>query len=40
MTNGFYKRLALLCCGGGLVFLPGCVEVWLLNIAVPFLMNN
>lgn len=34
-----YKLAALIC--GGLLFgiFPGCVEVWLLNVATPFLMN-
>ncbi len=34
-----YKAAALLC--GGLVFgiFPGCVEVWMLNLATPFLLS-
>ena len=40
MKNRLYKTAALIC--GGLVFgiLPGCVEVWVLNLATPFLLNR
>ncbi len=33
------KVVAMLC--GGVVFgiFPGCVEVWVLNLATPFLLN-
>jgi hypothetical protein len=35
------QKLALVTCGGVLMgFLPGCIEVWLLNIATPFLLNQ
>lgn len=36
-----FQKLVLVSCGGVLLgLLPGCVEVWLLNIATPFLFNN
>jgi hypothetical protein len=35
-----YRFAALCCCGAVLGFLPGCVEVYLLNIATPFLFAN
>jgi hypothetical protein len=35
-----YRHVALACSGALLGFLPGCVEVFLLNIATPFLFNN
>lgn len=36
-----FQKVILLAGGGVLMgFLPGCVEVWLLNIATPFLLNN
>jgi hypothetical protein len=35
------QKLTLVLCGGVLMgILPGCIEVWLLNIATPFLLNN
>ncbi len=35
-----YRTFLLI--GGGILFgiLPGCVEVYLLNIATPFLLNR
>lgn len=36
-----FEKAVLIACGGLLMsFLPGCVEVWLLNIATPFLLNQ
>ena len=35
-----YGKLAVLfCCGTVFGIFPGCVEVWLLNIATPFLLQ-
>lgn len=38
MKRRTFKIVALLC--GGMVFgiFPGCVEVWILNVATPFLL--
>lgn len=40
MKNKVVRTIALL--GSGLLFgiLPGCVEMYLLNIATPFLLNQ
>lgn len=36
-----FEKAVLIACGGLLMaFLPGCVEVWLLNIATPFLLKQ
>ena len=36
-----YKKFASLLCGGMLLgILPGCAEVFLLNIATPFLLGR
>ena len=39
MTRRAYKVIALLCGGAMLGILPGDCEVFLLNIATPFLLN-
>ncbi len=33
-----YKWTALVCTGMVFGILPGCAEVWLLNLATPFLL--
>ncbi|MEK6798194.1 MAG: hypothetical protein AABZ12_04455 [Planctomycetota bacterium] len=38
VARKFYRWSALAAVGGVLAFLPGCVEVYLLNIATPFLL--
>lgn len=39
--NKTYRRLVPVLCGGMLLgILPGCIEVFLLNIATPFLLGN
>ena len=40
MRTRAYKTAVLIC--GGLVFgiIPGCVEVWVLNLALPFLLTQ
>lgn len=40
MKKRAFRLAALICTGAILGLLPGCVEVWLLNIATPFLFNN
>lgn len=40
MKRRHYKTAVLLCSGILLGILPGCVEVFLLNIATPFLLNQ
>ncbi|MFQ5413845.1 MAG: hypothetical protein ACE5E6_05245 [Phycisphaerae bacterium] len=40
MRKRFYKTAAMLCGGILLGIFPGCVEVYLLNIATPFLLNQ
>jgi hypothetical protein len=35
------QKVVIVACGGVLLgLLPGCIEVWLLNIATPFLLNQ
>jgi hypothetical protein len=34
------KAAALMFCGVLFGVLPGCMEVWLLNLATPFLLNR
>lgn len=40
MKRRTYKALALICTGMVFGILPGCVEVYLLNIATPFLLTR
>lgn len=40
MRRRIFKSVALLTAGLLIGILPGCVEVWLLNIATPFLLNQ
>ncbi len=35
-----YKAAVLICTGLVFGLLPGCVEVWILNLATPFLLNQ
>lgn len=38
MKNRSYKWAALVCTGMVFGLFPGCVEVWILNLATPFLL--
>ncbi len=40
MKTRIYKSAALICTGLVFGILPGCVEVYLLNIVTPFLLNQ
>lgn len=41
MMQRRYKKMAALLCGGLVLgIFPGCVEVFLLNIATPFLLTQ
>lgn len=40
MKTKIYKKAALICTGVLLGILPGCVEVWVLNWATPFLLSQ
>jgi len=40
MKTRIYKKTALICTGVLLGVLPGCVEVWVLNWATPFLLSQ
>lgn len=40
MKNRTWKYLALAVGGGVIGLFPGCVEVFLLNIATPFLLGQ
>ena len=40
MRKRIFKSVALLTTGAILGILPGCAEVWLLNLATPFLLNQ
>ncbi len=35
-----YKAAVLICTGLVFGIFPGCVEVWILNLATPFLLNQ
>lgn len=39
MKSRIIRGVCLVCTGAVLGLLPGCVEVFLLNIATPFLLN-
>lgn len=40
MKSRMLKTATLICCGLMFGILPGCVEVWILNFATPFLLNQ
>ncbi len=40
MKVRFCRFTTLLCTGMMFLLLPGCAEVWILNLATPFLLAN